>query len=104
MYKMRAPVSPGAAPSDSLMIEASHPRESKCKLTTDELLNAEYNMELCRRVSYYLVCWRLGAGRFAFAAVEWEEENTGKLYTSKMAGPLGNRRFFHLMSTSPWNK
>lgn len=32
---------------DSLMIEASHPWESECKLTRDEPLVAEYNMELC---------------------------------------------------------
>ena len=32
---------------DSMMIEASQPWESKCKLTRDESLVAEYNAELC---------------------------------------------------------
>lgn len=32
---------------DRMMIEASHPWKSKCKLTRDEPLVAEYNTELC---------------------------------------------------------
>lgn len=44
---MRGPHRFCQTPLDRMMIEASHPWESKCKLTRDEPLDVEYNLELC---------------------------------------------------------
>ena len=45
------------------MIEASHPWESKCKLTRDEPLDVEYNLELCLKCLIILSfdVWRGGS-------------------------------------------
>lgn len=50
-------------PLDSVMIEASHPWESKCKLTRDEPLDVEYNLELCLKCLIILSfdVWRGGS-------------------------------------------
>lgn len=50
-------------PLDRKMIEASHPWESKCKLTRDEPLDVEYNLELCLKCLIILSfdVWRGGS-------------------------------------------
>lgn len=50
-------------PFDSMMIEASHLWESKCKLTRDEPLDVEYNLGLCLKCLIILSfdVWRGGS-------------------------------------------